>query len=77
MKKDTRSYVSAFLLVQCKYISTAQTNYPGLLLEVLPCNVGVPSMVCLLPIYHGKGTISLGAFGHLEIMAIMFVWLIL
>ena len=61
----------------CGYFGIAWISHPGLLLEVLPCNVGVISMVCLLPSHYSKGIISLGAFGCLEMAAIMPVWFFL
>ena len=49
---------------------------PALNLEVLPCKIGVPSLVYSLPSHRSKVNLSLGAFGHLEKVAIMYVWLV-
>ena len=63
------------ILAWCKYqhgyFSVAPINHPALLLDMLPCSVGVPSVVTLLPSYHSKGNLSLGIFSHLEKVAIM------
>ena len=77
MKKGTRNYVGAILLAWCESIGMVYTlvwlhwhstnKSSRLLLEALPCNIGVTSMVCLLSSYHSKGNMSLGAFDHLEI----------
>ena len=46
------------------------TSHPALLLEALPRNVGVPSLVTLLLSHHGKANLSLGILGYLEKVAI-------
>ena len=67
----------AWLVHQRGYFGMAQIDRPALLLEALPNNIGVTSMVCLLPSHYSKGNILLGVFGHLEIAAIISVWLVL
>ena len=64
-------------MLQCGYFGAAPTSCQALLLKALPHNIGVPSLVTLLPSHHGKGSISLGIFGRLEKVAIMSVWSIL
>ena len=59
------------------YFGMVQIKHPGLLLEVLPRNIGVASIVCLLPSHHSKDNISLGLFAYLKIAAIMSVWFFL
>ena len=48
-----------------------QINHLAFLLEALPYNIGVTTMVCLLSSYYSKGNMSLGAFGCLEMVAII------
>ena len=87
MKKGAQNYVSAVYqcgtnpLAQCiyqhSYFGTVRISHPGLLLEVSPHNVEVPSIVCLLPSCYGKGSMLLRALICLEIVAILFVCLVL
>ena len=46
-------------------------------MEAFTSNIGVTSMVCLLPSHYNKGNMSLVAFSHLEIVAIISVWIVL
>ena len=59
------------------YFGIAQTSHLALLLEELPRNIGVPSLVNLLPRCHSKGNLSLGIFGHLEKVALIIFWSVL
>ena len=88
MGEPIRNYVNVVLLVQHEYFSVVHTlawqplvwhklSHLALLLEVLPHNIGVISIGYLLPTYHGKGNMSLGAFSYLEMATIMRVWLVL
>ena len=87
MGKVTRKCVSAVLSAWHEYfniapistwlLGTVQIYHLGLLLEVLPRNVGVTFLVYLLLSCHSKGNISLKVFGLLEMAAIMSIWLVL
>ena len=88
MRMGIQNYVSVILLAQCEYFGiayiSAQLLWHGmnnlsrfLLLEAFPHNFWVPSIVCLLPSCQGKGNMSLGAFDHLGIVAIISVSLVL
>ena len=75
------SWHSASVLVQHihwrGYFGVAPTSYPALLLKALPHNVGIPSVVTLLPSCHSKGNLFLGVSVHLEKAAIISVWTVL
>ena len=73
--KGAQNYVGVILLVQNNtlawclhwhgYFSVAWITHPAWLLEALPCNFRILSMVCLLPSHHGKENLCFGAFGCL------------
>ena len=48
-----------------------------MLLEELPCNISLASIMYLLSNCHGKDNILLRVFGCLEMVAIISVWLVL
>ena len=87
LRKSAQIHVGTVLLAQHKYLSAVYTiaqifwcgvnKHPALLLEALPHNIGVTSLVCLLPSCYSKGNLSLGVFGYFEKAAIMSLWLAL
>ena len=68
---------SAWSIHKCWYFGVTQISRPALLLEFLTSNIGVSSLVSLLSSQYNKGNLYLGAFGHLEKVVIMSVWLVL
>ena len=93
MRKDVQSYIGTVLLEQNNYFGTThilvhrmhqhdyfsvvQVNYPCLLIEALPCSIGIASMVCLLHSCHDNGNMLLVVFGHLEMAVKISVWFVL
>ena len=69
--------ISTWYIYQCGYFGRAPIYHPALLLEALPHNFGLTSLVCLLPSCHSKGNLSLGVFSHLEKVAIISIWHVL